>query len=166
MANPLPFQPIQEVPGAFVLDAPRFFDDRGFFQEYFHDGKYAEYLPKCKQTSICKLSLQPFSNPSAVSQKNVIRGMHCSPYGKLVQCLKGKIIDTIIDLREDSPTYLQKFSGNPAVVFLDLPVQLNSQEESKSFVLLGVVMDSLLVKMNPWFCMDKRVISMLKGKCM
>jgi len=37
----------------------------------------------------------------------VIRGLHCSRYGKLVQCLRGKLLDVFVDLREDSPTYLK-----------------------------------------------------------
>ncbi|EAY16179.1 dTDP-4-dehydrorhamnose 3,5-epimerase family protein [Trichomonas vaginalis G3] len=41
------------------------------------------------------------------SQKNVIRGLHCSPHHKLVQCPTGKAFDVVVDLRPDSPTFLQ-----------------------------------------------------------
>ena len=36
----------------------------------------------------------------SINHKNVIRGIHCSPYGKIIICLKGKIIDYIINLKE------------------------------------------------------------------
>lgn len=41
------------------------------------------------------------------SKQNVIRGFHCSPYHKLVQCPRGKAFDVIVDLRPDSPTFMQ-----------------------------------------------------------
>ncbi|KAH0792498.1 dTDP-4-dehydrorhamnose 3,5-epimerase [Histomonas meleagridis] len=41
------------------------------------------------------------------SQRNVIRGLHCSPYHKLVCCPTGKAFDVCVDLRPDSPTFLK-----------------------------------------------------------
>jgi len=41
------------------------------------------------------------------SKKNVIRGMHCSPHHKLVQCPTGRAFDVVIDIRPDSPTFMQ-----------------------------------------------------------
>lgn len=50
-------------------------------------------------------------NVSRSRDKGSIRGMHFqkAPYteDKLVRCLKGRILDVIIDLRADSPTYLR-----------------------------------------------------------
>lgn len=43
------------------------------------------------------------------SRKNVIRGLHFQkppyPQTKLVSCIRGAIIDVVVDLRKDSPTY-------------------------------------------------------------
>lgn len=36
----------------------------------------------------------------SINHKNVIRGIHCSPYGKIITCLKGKCIDYIINLQD------------------------------------------------------------------
>ena len=36
----------------------------------------------------------------SINHKNVIRGIHCSPYGKIIICLKGKIIDYIISIKK------------------------------------------------------------------
>lgn len=50
-------------------------------------------------------------NTSASATKGTIRGMHFqrSPFteGKLVRCLRGSIVDVIVDLRGGSPTYLR-----------------------------------------------------------
>jgi len=45
------------------------------------------------------------------SKKNVIRGLHCARYGKLVQCIRGHLLDVFVDLREDSPTFLKLEGG-------------------------------------------------------
>ena len=39
--------------------------------------------------------------------QNVIRGLHISTYCKLVTCTSGSVYDVVVDLRPDSPTYLQ-----------------------------------------------------------
>jgi len=81
--------------GCFLFSGNRFADDRGYFQTiYIQDG---DYHCDFKQTSY------------SVSGKGVIRGLHCSPYSKFVQCLKGRLYDVVVDLREDSKTYKQWF---------------------------------------------------------
>jgi len=72
-------------------------DERGHFQELYK----AERLP----IPVCKQINWSFSN------RNVIRGIHVAPYGKLVTCTQGRIWDVVIDLRPDSSTYMtwQKF---------------------------------------------------------
>jgi len=34
-----------------------------------------------------------------------LRGLHCSPYGKFITCVRGAFYDVIADFREDSPTF-------------------------------------------------------------
>ena len=44
------------------------------------------------------------------SNKGVLRGLHIqktNPQGKLVRCIRGKILDVCLDLRRDSPTFLK-----------------------------------------------------------
>lgn len=47
-------------------------------------------------------------NQISISTSNafVLRGIHVSPYGKLVSCIKGEMNDYVIDLRQSSPTFL------------------------------------------------------------
>jgi dTDP-4-dehydrorhamnose 3,5-epimerase len=44
------------------------------------------------------------------SQRNVIRGLHCSPHHKMVCCPSGRAFDVVVDLRPTSPTFL-KWTG-------------------------------------------------------
>jgi dTDP-4-dehydrorhamnose 3,5-epimerase len=74
-------------------------DDRGYFKEAWSKGKYAALdLP----------TLEWEQDSTSWSTRNVIRGMHYDfRMAKLVQCLHGRIFDAIVDLRRESPTYLQ-----------------------------------------------------------
>jgi dTDP-4-dehydrorhamnose 3,5-epimerase len=80
----------------FIPDV--FADDRGFFKETWSDPKYAEL----------GLDLHFAQDSSSRSARNVLRGLHYDfRMAKLVQCLHGRIWDAIVDLRRESPTYLQ-----------------------------------------------------------
>jgi dTDP-4-dehydrorhamnose 3,5-epimerase len=80
----------------FVPDV--FDDDRGFFKETWSEPKYGA----------AGLDMRFEQDSSSWSTRNVIRGLHYDfRMAKLVQCLKGRIWDAIVDLRRDSPTYLQ-----------------------------------------------------------
>lgn len=81
-----------EVPGAYLIECQRFSDERGYFQELYRDERYPMFA-QCKQISY------------SCSAANVVRGIHCSPYAKLIACVKGKVIYVCVDLRLDSPTF-------------------------------------------------------------
>ncbi|HMS28962.1 MAG TPA: dTDP-4-dehydrorhamnose 3,5-epimerase [Saprospiraceae bacterium] len=55
----------------------------------------------------------PQSNLSTSTKKGTIRGMHFQypPNGeiKLIRCVKGSILDTVIDVRKNSSTFLKYF---------------------------------------------------------
>ena len=90
------------LPGAFVLDLERREDDRGYFARAFCQDEFAER------------GLKP-----VIAQANVafnrfagtLRGMHFqfppAAETKVVRCTRGAILDIIVDLRPESPTYLQ-----------------------------------------------------------
>ena len=71
-------------------------DNRGFFTELFNKNK--KDLSNLRQISLSS------------SRKSVLRGIHCSPYNKIVCCLKGKIFDVVVDFREKSKTYRNIFT--------------------------------------------------------
>jgi len=93
--------PISEVKDAFINEADRHEDSRGYFEELFNLDSAQRQCPQ--------LSQEWNQISYSLSSKHVIRGIHCTPYPKFVTCLTGRIYDVIVDLREDSPTYLNWF---------------------------------------------------------
>ena len=81
--------------GAYKVIFKRFGDSRGYFNELFNEEKYDETL---KHKSWKQVS---FSS----SSKNVLRGLHCSKYGKFITCTRGAFYDVIADFRPESPTF-------------------------------------------------------------
>jgi dTDP-4-dehydrorhamnose 3,5-epimerase len=88
--------------GAFVIDLERREDNRGFFARAFCQDEFNEHglKPVIAQANIA------FNR-----RKGTLRGMHFqfppAPETKLVRCTRGAILDTIVDLRPESPTYLE-----------------------------------------------------------
>lgn len=87
--------------GAFILDLERRHDDRGFFARAFCQKEFAEH------------GLKPViaqSNIAFNKRKGTVRGMHFQfpPHAetKLVRATRGAILDIIVDLRPESPTFL------------------------------------------------------------
>lgn len=85
------------IPEIKVVVGARFYDERGFFTEMYKECEYeAIGLPRFVQDNLSE------------SEKGVIRGLHWqeSPFGqgKLVTCLKGRILDVAVDVRINSST--------------------------------------------------------------
>jgi len=88
--------------GAFIIDLERREDDRGFFARAFCQNEFSEH------------GLKPViaqANLAFNRKKGTLRGMHFQypPHAesKLVRATRGAILDIIVDLRPESPTYLQ-----------------------------------------------------------
>ena len=88
--------------GAYVIDLERREDARGFFARAFcqHEFEAHGLKPVIAQ-----------ANVAHNRQKGTVRGMHFqippAAETKLVRCTRGAILDIIVDLRPESPTYLQ-----------------------------------------------------------
>lgn len=85
-----------------VVESSPFTDDRGAFSRLYCERELAQVIG---DRSIVQVN---FSRTEAVG---AIRGLHFqhAPNAemKLVRCLRGKVWDVAVDLRHDSPTYLQ-----------------------------------------------------------
>lgn len=88
--------------GVFVIELEERSDDRGLFARTFCAREFAEH------------GLKPTVAQANVSYNHVagtLRGMHYqvppAAETKLVRCTRGAIYDVIIDLRPDSPSYLE-----------------------------------------------------------
>lgn len=90
--------------GAYIIDLPAFFDDRGSFVKTFHETTLAEH----------GIQFALKESYFSVSEKDVIRGMHFQTpphqHAKIVFCPQGAILDVIVDLRLGSPSYGQHYA--------------------------------------------------------
>ena len=87
------------IKGVFIIEPDVYEDDRGFFMETFHNERYRKLLGT---------NLDFVQDNISRSSKNVLRGMHFQknyPQGKIVSASRGEILDVVVDLRKDSPTF-------------------------------------------------------------
>jgi len=87
--------------GAFTLDLDRREDERGFFARSFCQH---EFLAHGLEPVIAQ------ANVAFNRRRGTLRGMHFqyppAAETKLVRCTRGAILDVIVDLRPESPTFL------------------------------------------------------------
>ncbi len=86
-----------------IIKTKMFGDDRGFFMESFNQQQFLENGIdfEVKQINFAK------------SGKNVLRGLHFqkNPHAqtKLVGVISGAVLDVVVDMRKDSPTFKQTY---------------------------------------------------------
>ncbi|NND06265.1 MAG: dTDP-4-dehydrorhamnose 3,5-epimerase [Saprospiraceae bacterium] len=90
------------IPGVYTISMEPFTDHRGSFARTFCSKEFAA----CGlETTFVQM------NHSKTTMKGTIRGMHYqrAPHSevKLVRCIRGKVLDVIIDLRKDSSSWGQ-----------------------------------------------------------
>lgn len=87
---------------AYIVEPDRKQDERGFFARTWCQQEFTD-LGLDAGLVQCSISFN--------KKKGTLRGMHwqVSPYAetKLVRCTQGAIYDVIVDLREDSETFMQ-----------------------------------------------------------
>ena len=92
--------------GAFIIEPDAQADDTGFYVRSWCQHEF-EFL------GLNKRPVQ--SNVSFNKKRGTLRGLHyqADPYSeaKLVRCTLGAVYDVIVDLRQESPTYLQWMSA-------------------------------------------------------
>ena len=97
----------QKLKGVYLIEAEPFRDHRGLFRRNFCPSEFAErgLMTHVRQCNVSE------NNKAAT-----LRGFHCrqkyNPEHKVLSCIRGEIFDVVIDLREDSDTYLQTMSVN------------------------------------------------------
>lgn len=85
---------------AYILEPKVFGDNRGWFMESWSEKTMAD-------AGLHYNFVQ--DNHSFSAQKGTLRGLHFqkgdAAQAKLVRCVRGAILDVIVDMREGSPTY-------------------------------------------------------------
>jgi dTDP-4-dehydrorhamnose 3,5-epimerase len=93
------------LPGAWVIELDRIADERGWFARTWCRREFAEHGIGADF---------PQGNVSFNARRGTLRGLHFqlppSREAKLVRCTHGEIYDVIVDLRCDSPAFLQHFA--------------------------------------------------------
>jgi len=116
--------------GAYVVEPKLILDDRGFFARMYCKNVFRE---KGLNFNIVQ------SNMSQNKLKGTLRGLHyqIAPKSetKLVSCVKGAILDVIVDLRKESSTYCEWVS-----------VELNEENHKMLYVPKGFAHGYLVLK--------------------
>jgi len=88
--------------GAFIVDIDRREDDRGFFGRVFCQKEFEDLGLETNMVQ---------ANAGGSIRRGTLRGMHFqyppAIEAKLVRCMSGAVLDVIVDLRPESPSYLQ-----------------------------------------------------------
>ncbi|MDR2383166.1 MAG: dTDP-4-dehydrorhamnose 3,5-epimerase [Prevotellaceae bacterium] len=92
------------IKGAFLLKPKVFGDSRGYFFESFN----------AKEFEAATGSVNFVQDNESKSSAGVLRGLHFQKgdyaQAKLVRVIKGAVLDVIVDIRPDSPTFGKHFS--------------------------------------------------------
>ncbi len=107
--------------GVLILEPDVFGDHRGWFMESWSKKKYEEVGINVEFVQ---------DNESFTAKKGTLRGIHFqqAPFAqsKLVRVVQGAVLDVAVDLRKNSPTYLQWVA-----------VELSSENKKQFFIPQG-----------------------------
>ncbi len=91
--------------GAFVVETDPVLDSRGWFARVYDKKEFSAVGHNSEWVQM---------NASFTNQEGTLRGMHFqyAPFSeaKLIRCIAGNIYDVIVDIRPDSPSFLQWYS--------------------------------------------------------
>ena len=89
----------QYIKGVWIIDPVRYGDARGYFMESFKKAEFQAHVG----------NVEFVQDNESVSTRGVLRGLHFQrnehAQAKLVRVSRGRVIDVIVDIRKDSPTY-------------------------------------------------------------
>ena len=93
-----------DIPGVLILEPRVFEDPRGYFFESFSQRDFdAQVAP------VLGHAVHFVQDNESLSSYGVVRGLHFQrpPFtqAKLVRCVRGTVLDVVVDLRRGSPTY-------------------------------------------------------------
>jgi dTDP-4-dehydrorhamnose 3,5-epimerase len=111
----------QKIPDVLLLIPKIHCDERGYFMESFRQDLLEDFLGK---------KIEFIQDNESKSSLGVLRGLHYQlpPYAqsKLVRVISGSVLDIVVDIRKDSPTYGHHLS-----------IELNSENHYQLFIPQG-----------------------------
>ena len=91
--------------GCFIIEPKVFKDSRGYFFESFNQNKFNTLIGQ---------EINFVQDNESFSSKGVLRGLHFQTgdyaQAKLVRVVKGTVLDVVVDMRKESPTFSKHFS--------------------------------------------------------
>lgn len=121
--------------GCFILEPTVFEDERGYFFESYNEAKLEQilgYKPIFVQDNQSK------------SSYGVVRGLHMQKgeysQAKLVRVVEGAVIDVVVDVRADSPTFGQSIA-----------VELTAENKKQLFIPRGFLHGFSVISENAVF---------------
>ena len=109
------------MPDVVIIDPDVHLDERGYFFESFKEKELNDYLGY--KVEFCQ------ENESK-SSYGVLRGLHYQeqPFTqvKLVRVIQGSVLDVVVDIRKDSPTFVKHIA-----------IKLNDQNKKQLFIPRG-----------------------------
>ena len=91
--------------GCFVIEPTIYKDERGVFFESFNQRDFEQKTG---------LHVNFVQDNQSISNKGVLRGLHLQKgefsQTKLVRVIQGKVLDVVVDVRKNSPTFGKSFS--------------------------------------------------------
>ena len=107
--------------GCFILEPNVFKDTRGYFFESFNQNTFNDLIGE---------EINFVQDNESFSSKGVLRGLHFQTgndaQAKLVRAVKGTVLDVVVDMRKDSPTFAEHFS-----------IELSEENKTQLFVPRG-----------------------------
>jgi len=109
------------LPGVYLIDIEPIGDVRGFFSRFWCSKEFSAQGLSFEVAQI---------NVSHNAEAGTLRGLHYQrePHAeaKVVACTSGRVFDVAVDVRPDSPTYLQWFG-----------IELNAEDRRMLYVPVG-----------------------------
>ena len=122
------------IEGLYIIEPKLYSDYRGYFMETYNQNDMAE----------AGLDMTFVQDNQSMSIKGVLRGLHYQinhPQGKLVRVIKGRVFDVAVDLRKESPTYLQWYG-----------VELSEENKKQFYISPGFAHGFLVLSDIAEFC--------------
>ncbi|WP_417886537.1 dTDP-4-dehydrorhamnose 3,5-epimerase [Zunongwangia sp.] len=95
-----------DISGCFEITPNIFKDKRGYFYESFNEQKFQQ---------VTGHSVNFVQDNCSFSKKGVLRGLHFQEgefsQAKLVTVMQGEVIDVVVDLRKESPTFKKVYKA-------------------------------------------------------
>lgn len=91
-----------ELKDCYIIEPDKFGDDRGYYSPFYAEKDNIN-------NELGKSMKGVVQGARSLSAKGIVRGLHFQKdplcQSKLVECLSGAVLDVVVDMRKDSPTY-------------------------------------------------------------